>query len=342
MIDAIQRRAMEEFKNFRDVRELLHQYEGVVAACLTIAFEENLLQFNNEGAYNNTFDSNIEPLVSKVHYSLIHSLAHVLMFSLIHILTTSKPLIPIGGEKSIGEIFGPKYDPNDKAITTFIDVPLGKWNIEQVRDWLEAVSTHKEHNKLLINYINEKVDKQNDDNNNKKRKLEPTTSSIFGVTTTAGRQKNALKSLNIDGANVTAGQVLGSLNFYIVLLGNNNGANSKGSGTIDLSEVDNYKDARNRRINYDLKAKEALEYKEHETRRMTIEKDTERVSNATSIKVEKTLEETVPTTSILSGDIDDIFNSLPVNIVVIKQEPSIEKPVVSEVSKLKRPKISFD
>lgn len=80
---------MEEFKNFRDVRELLHQYEGVVAACLSIAFEENLLQFNHDGAYNNSFDNNNEPMVSKVlthsviytftlftHYSLLHSLQY--------------------------------------------------------------------------------------------------------------------------------------------------------------------------------------------------------------------------------------------------------------------------
>jgi hypothetical protein len=246
-------------------------------------------------------------------------------------------LLPIGGDKSIGEIFGPKYDPNDKAITTFIDVPLGKWTSEQVRDWLDAVSTHKESNKLIMKYINEEVDKQNDSSNSKKRKLEPTTSSIFGVTTTAGRQKNAVKSLTIDGANITAGQILGRLNFYLVLDGN--GKNT-GPAAVDLAVVNSYKDSRNRRINYDLKLKEASEYKEHETRRMTIEKDTDRLSN---VKIEKTLEETVRTSSILSGlDIDDVFDMLPVNSVVIKQEPAAEKPVVAEVSKLKRPKISFD
>lgn len=71
---------MEEFKNFRDVRELLHQYEGVVAACLSIAFEENLLQFNHDGAYNNSFDNNNEPMVSKVlTHSVIYTFALLLI-----------------------------------------------------------------------------------------------------------------------------------------------------------------------------------------------------------------------------------------------------------------------
>ena len=181
-------RAREEFARYRDVREKVQQFEGVVAACVLIAYIEVMNSLGVEAVQ-----------VKKITYlkessSASNNLDHG---------SDSSHRVPV--------------DNDDVALTLLPEKIIGKWDINEIREWLVAMG--KEYNKeatvipvtmeelntwtdTIISHIqgnNHSNGSQKDvpsaSENNKKRKY-PVASSCFGSTTAAHRYKRISEELD--------------------------------------------------------------------------------------------------------------------------------------------------
>lgn len=101
--DSVFARAREEFARYRDVRQHLHGFYSVVAACLVLAFED-------VGQISETK----EPIQETT--SVMKLKAYHVLDGLNHIL-----------------------ESNDVAIVTLQNTPIGKWDKYQVKAWLQAI-----------------------------------------------------------------------------------------------------------------------------------------------------------------------------------------------------------
>eukprot|EP01036_Dinobryon_divergens_P027011 gene27011-35717_t len=117
-------RAKEEFAKYREVRESVHNFEGCVAACITIAYEELLKEVGG-----------------KIHQA-------VSSFEVKQDIGKFDP-----NEKEFGVVLPHASVKDDLAICSEPGVPMGRFNLQQaskfgtitttVMDWLYAVASSK-------------------------------------------------------------------------------------------------------------------------------------------------------------------------------------------------------
>jgi len=143
--------AKKEFCKFRDTVEHVHQYDGVVAACLALAYEERAKHAHlrqqpaqqqqkgearggreeGEKEEKGGGEKNGNGLASEKGNGITSTDQHNPM--------EKASLLPRGSEISLSEAVKPQVDHTDAAIATLSDVPMGKFSLKQVTQWLNAV-----------------------------------------------------------------------------------------------------------------------------------------------------------------------------------------------------------
>ena len=128
------------FARYRDVKEHVHDFNGVVGACIAIAYSENILSgFDTDIVEKRLMPSSIESNTS-----------------------TSEAL---KSNKYIENI----EKHGDTALATLVDIPMNHWSINQVETWCHAVlNAHINDNKNQI----DKNDNDNDNGSNLHKQLE--------------------------------------------------------------------------------------------------------------------------------------------------------------------------
>lgn len=151
-------RARQEFSRYRDVRETIQQFEGVVAACIVIAFREIMSSAGIEGvqAKKVAYKSQEEPLSAfKTHV--------------------------LDDEAGLGP-----------------DSTIGRWTTEEMKRWLECMlggSASPDTDafiRFICAHVDKKLTEQNDDSSRKRKYPEMKKLIGFGTTTIESR-KNILE-----------------------------------------------------------------------------------------------------------------------------------------------------
>eukprot|EP01034_Spumella_vulgaris_P039135 gene39135-48336_t len=110
-------KAKEEFTKYRDIRDALHQFEGVVSACLVLAYEEmSLVMHLDEVTRSAEITSHISAIAAAED-------------------------LPAPVE--------------DVALTTVAEVLMTKFSLQQVEEWLRAVASNDKHGGGKAEYISQ-------------------------------------------------------------------------------------------------------------------------------------------------------------------------------------------
>mmetsp|Transcript_9923 Transcript_9923/g.13621 ORF Transcript_9923/g.13621 Transcript_9923/m.13621 type:complete len:540 (-) Transcript_9923:689-2308(-) len=203
-------RAQEEFAKYREAREAVHQFEGCVAACVVIAYEE-LLNEVGDKIHKNATSFEVKQDIGKID---------------------GDP------SKAFGVVLPHSQVRNDVAISSLPGVPMGKFSQLQVMDWLyavagsgsgssktggrvlmsDAVFQNRIYATMLGKYIAMMMRNQNLELQKQSSKISSgpaakkvSTAGIFGVTTISGRNKQQAKSdkgVSEGVSQLTAGQHL--------------------------------------------------------------------------------------------------------------------------------------
>jgi len=155
-------RARQEFSRFRDVRETIQQFEGVVAACIIIAYQELMRVVGVEGlkARRRVFKAQEAPRVSAKSDLLLRD--------------------DVDG-------FG-------------ADSAIGKWSTEEMKSWLERVLSPAAEDcqgfvRFICQHVDGKLAQAPDESRKRKYPTGTTKIACFGTTTVESRKSRLTESL---------------------------------------------------------------------------------------------------------------------------------------------------